>query len=150
MTGIALTPSNIARSGAPATRDAPVVRWVLTAIALGFLAIFLVLPLAVVFTEALKGGLGAYFKSFQDPDALAAIRLTLLTAAIAVPLNIVFGVCAAWAITKYRFRGRALLVTLIDLPFAVSPVVAGLIYVLVFGLQGAGIRGNSRRMATAA
>lgn len=121
---------------APALRDAPVVRWALTAIALGFLAVFLVLPLVVVFAEALREGWSAYIAGLRDPDALSAIRLTLVTAGIAVPINVVFGVCAAWAITKFRFRGRSILVTLIDLPFAISPVVAGLIYVLVFGLQG--------------
>ena len=125
-----------ARAAPPATRDAPGVRWALTAIALVFLALFLVLPLVVVFTEAFREGIGAYLASFNDPDALAAISLTLLTAAVAVPLNVAFGICAAWAITKFKFPGRPLLVTLIDLPFAVSPVVAGLIFVLVFGLQG--------------
>lgn len=124
------------RAQAPATRDAPIVRWTLITIALGFLALFLVLPLVVIFAEAFREGIGAYFASFNDPDALAAIKLTLLTAAIAVPVNVVFGICAAWAITKFKFPGRSLLVTLIDLPFAVSPVVAGLIFVLVFGLQG--------------
>lgn len=124
------------RATAPALRDAAWVRWVLTAIALAFLAVFLVLPLVVVFAEALREGWSAYLASFRDPDALSAIRLTVITAAIAVPLNVVFGVCAAWAITKFRFPGRSVLITVIDLPFAVSPVVAGLIYVLVFGLQG--------------
>lgn len=124
------------RAQAPATRDTPIVRWTLITIALGFLALFLVLPLVVIFAEAFREGIGAYFASFNDPDALAAIKLTLLTAAISVPVNVVFGVCAAWAITKFKFPGRSLLVTLIDLPFAVSPVVAGLIFVLVFGLQG--------------
>lgn len=124
------------RAQAPATRDASIVRWTLIAIAFGFLALFLVLPLVVIFAEAFREGIGAYFASFNDPDALAAIKLTLLTAAISVPVNVVFGVCAAWAITKFKFPGRSLLVTLIDLPFAVSPVVAGLIFVLVFGLQG--------------
>ncbi|MCW5777673.1 MAG: sulfate ABC transporter permease subunit CysW [Phycisphaeraceae bacterium] len=124
------------RAQAPATRDAPLVRWALTAIALGFLALFLVLPLVVIFAEALREGAAAYFASFNDADALSAIKLTLLTAAIAVPVNVAFGMCAAWSITKFKFPGRSLLVTLIDLPFAVSPVVAGLIFVLVFGLQG--------------
>jgi sulfate transport system permease protein len=124
------------RAQAPATRDAPIVRWTLIAIALGFLALFLVLPLVVIVAEAFREGIGAYFASFNDPDGRAALKLTLLTAAIAVPVNVVFGVCAAWAITKFKFPGRSLLVTLIDLPFAVSPVVAGLIFVLVFGLQG--------------
>ncbi len=94
------------------------------------------LPLAAVFTEALRRGLGAYFSAFADPDALSAIRLTLLTAGIAVPCNLVFGVAAAWAIARFNFRGKSVLTTLIDLPFAVSPVISGLIYVLIFGLQG--------------
>ena len=119
-----------------ATHEAVWVRWLLTGIALLFVGFFLVLPLAAVFTEALRRGVGAYFASFQDADALAAIRLTLLAAAIAVPCNLVFGVAAAWAIAKFDFRGKSLLTTLIDLPFAVSPVIAGLIYVLIFGLQG--------------
>ncbi len=119
-----------------ATRDAPWVRWSLTAVALLFLAGFLLLPLAAVFTEALRKGLGVYFCALIDADALAAIRLTLLAAAISVPANVVFGVAAAWAITKFHFRGKNVLITLIDLPFAVSPVISGLIYVLVFGLQG--------------
>ncbi len=128
--------SNASRAYAPATRDPKLVRWLLTSIALVFLGLFLVLPLVVIFTEALRDGIGAYLASFSDPDALAAIKLTLLAAGISVPLNIAFGLCAAWAITKFKFPGRSFLVTLIDLPFAVSPVVAGLIYVLVFGLQG--------------
>jgi len=118
------------------TTEAPWVRWTLIGIALAFLLLFLVLPLAAVFTEALRKGFGAYWEALKEPDAWAAIRLTLLTAAIAVPLNLVFGVCAAWAIAKYDFRGKAFLTTLVDLPFSVSPVVAGLIYVLVFGAQG--------------
>jgi sulfate transport system permease protein len=118
------------------TTEAPWVRWTLTGIALAFLLLFLVLPLAAVFTEALRKGFEAYVEALKEPDAWAAIRLTLVTAAIAVPLNLVFGVAAAWAIAKYEFRGKALLTTLVDLPFSVSPVVAGLIYVLVFGAQG--------------
>ncbi len=118
------------------TTEAPWVRWALTALALGFMALFLLLPLAAVFTEALRQGLNAYLASLREPDAWAAIRLTLLTAAIAVPLNLVFGVAAAWCIAKYEFRGKALLTTLVDLPFSVSPVVAGLTYVLLFGAQG--------------
>ena len=112
------------------------VRVVLIGLALLFMGLFLVLPLAAVFTEALRKGLGAYLNALQDEDAWSAIRLTLITAAIAVPLNLVFGVAAAWAIAKFEFRGKALLTTLIDLPFSVSPVVAGLIYVLMFGAQG--------------
>jgi len=116
--------------------EQPWVRWLLTGSALLFLAGFLFLPLVAVFTEALRQGFGVYWESLKDPDALAAIRLTLLTAAIAVPLNLVFGVAAAWAIAKFEFRGKAFLITLIDLPFSVSPVVSGLIYVLIFGAQG--------------
>jgi sulfate transport system permease protein len=118
------------------TTEAPWVRWTLTGIALLFLLLFLVLPLAAVFTEALRKGLDAYLEALKEPDAWSAIRLTLLTAAIAVPLNLVFGVAAAWCIAKYEFRGKAFLTTLVDLPFSVSPVVSGLIYVLVFGAQG--------------
>src|SRR5687768_7674839 len=118
------------------TTEAPWVRNTLIAIALVFLLLFLVLPLAAVFTEALRKGLGAYLEGLKEPDAWAAIRLTLITAAVAVPLNLVFGVAAAWCVAKYEFRGKAFLTTLVDLPFSVSPVVAGLIYVLVFGAQG--------------
>ena len=112
------------------------VRRLLIGIALSFLTIFLFVPLAFVFTQAFAKGIGVYFAAIVDDDALAAIRLTLLAAAIAVPLNLVFGIAAAWAIAKFRFPGKNVLTTLIDLPFSVSPVVAGLIYVLVFGLQG--------------
>jgi sulfate transport system permease protein len=114
-------------------------RWarvVLTSIALLFLLLFLALPLAAVFSEALSKGIDAYLDALKEPDAWSAIRLTLITAAIAVPLNLVFGIAAAWCIAKYDFRGKAFLTTLVDLPFSVSPVVAGLIYVLVFGAQG--------------
>ncbi len=124
------------RGANAASRDSAIVRWTLIVIALAFLTLFLVLPIALVFAEALREGLGVYLASFKDPDALSAVKLTLIAAAIAVPLNVGFGICAAWAITKFRFPGRPILVTLIDLPFAVSPVVAGLIYVLVFGMQG--------------
>jgi sulfate transport system permease protein len=119
-----------------ATNDPAWVRWTLTTIALLFLTFFLALPLAAVFAEALRRGFGAYFSAFADHDAIASIRLTLLTALISVPANLVFGVAAAWVIAKFQFRGKSLLTTLIDLPFAVSPVISGLIYVLVFGLQG--------------
>ncbi|MET0204661.1 MAG: sulfate ABC transporter permease subunit CysW [Casimicrobiaceae bacterium] len=112
------------------------VRGLLIGMALAFLTIFLFVPLAFVFVEALKKGLGVYVAALVEPDALAAIRLTLLTAAIAVPLNLVFGVAAAWSIAKFDFPGKSVLTTLIDLPFSVSPVIAGLIYVLIFGLQG--------------
>lgn len=119
-----------------ATQDPRWVRWLLTGIALGFLGFFLVLPLVAVFGEALRRGLGAYFVAVGDADALAAVKLTLIAALISVPANVVFGVAAAWCIAKYSFRGKSLLITLIDLPFAVSPVISGLIYVLVFGAQG--------------
>src|SRR5690606_30880474 len=102
----------------------------------GFLAAILLAPLAMVFFAALEKGIGPYFDSFADSDTLAAIRLTLITAAIVVPLNTLFGLAAAWAIAKFEFRGKSLLITLVDLPFAVSPVVSGLIYVLLFGAQG--------------
>jgi sulfate transport system permease protein len=118
------------------TTEAPWVRFTLIGIALVFVVLFLVLPLAAVFAEALRKGFGAYLEGLREPDAWSAIRLTLVTAAIAVPLNLVFGVAAAWCIAKYEFRGKAFLTTLVDLPFSVSPVVAGLIYVLMFGAQG--------------
>jgi sulfate/thiosulfate transport system permease protein len=119
-----------------ATSEPFFVRWVLIAIALAFLGLFLFLPLGVVFYTAFQKGASYYFQTFHDPDTLAAIRLTLLAAAISVPLNVVFGVAAAWVIGKFEFVGKGLLITLIDLPFSVSPVVSGLIYVLLFGLQG--------------
>ncbi len=112
------------------------VRWSLIALALCFMFLFLVLPLAAVFTEALRKGVDVYWQALQEPDAWSAIRLTFFTALVAVPLNLVFGVAAAWAIAKYEFPGKAFLTTLVDLPFSVSPVVAGLIYVLMFGAQG--------------
>ena len=111
-------------------------RRVLLALAIGFLLLVLALPLAGVFTEGLRKGLGAYLSSFADPDALAAIHLTLLVAVISVPANLVFGVAAAWAITRFSFPGKSFLVTLIDLPFSVSPVVSGLVFVLLFGANG--------------
>jgi sulfate transport system permease protein len=126
----------VARRRAISTTESPWIQAVLIAIALVFIALFLVLPLAAVFAEALRKGLGAFWHALLEPDAWAAIRLTLLTAVVAVPLNLVFGVAAAWAIAKYEFRGKSFLTTLIDLPFSVSPIVAGLIYVLVFGAQG--------------
>jgi sulfate transport system permease protein len=119
-----------------ATAEPVIVRWLLIGAAVLFLGVFLFLPLAVVFTTAFQTGLAGYLRAFRDPDTLAAIRLTLLAAGIAVPLNMVFGVAAAWAIGKFEFVGKSLLITLIDLPFSVSPVVSGLIYVLLFGLQG--------------
>lgn len=119
-----------------ATTEAWWVRWLLIGLALAFLVLFLFLPLVAVFVEAFRKGAEAYFASFRDPDALSAIKLTLVTAGIAVPLNLVFGIAASWLIAKFEFRGKSFLTTLIDLPFAVSPVISGLIYVLVFGLQG--------------
>ena len=110
--------------------------WFLTTIALLFLAVIVVLPLATVFVEALRKGVGVYLAALCEPDSMAAVRLTLLAAGIAVPLNLVFGLAASWAIAKFSFRGKSFLITLIDLPFAVSPVISGLIYVLVFGAQG--------------
>ncbi|MEJ8573549.1 sulfate ABC transporter permease subunit CysW [Microbaculum marinum] len=130
--------SDIALAAAPpaATTESPLVRILLTAVAVGFLGLFLLLPLVAVFFEALRGGVAAYFSALVDPDALAAIRLTLLVAAIAVPANLMFGVAAAWAIAKFAFRGKSLLITLIDLPFSISPVITGLAFVLLFGGQG--------------
>ncbi|MDO9114345.1 MAG: sulfate ABC transporter permease subunit CysW [Polaromonas sp.] len=127
------TPASHARAG---TTESPWVRYTLITVALLFVLLFLVLPLAAVFTEALRKGFGAYLAALKEPDAWSAIELTLIAAAIAVPLNLVFGVSAAWAIAKYEFRGKSFLTTLVDLPFSVSPVVAGLMYVLVFGAQG--------------
>jgi sulfate transport system permease protein len=112
------------------------VRFTLTAASLLFVGIFLVVPLVAVFTEGLRHGVGAYFAALADPDAQAAVKLTLLTAGIAVPLNLLFGLAASWAVAKFEFRGKALLIALIELPFAVSPVISGLIYVLLFGAQG--------------
>jgi sulfate/thiosulfate transport system permease protein len=119
-----------------ATREPAWVKGVLIVVALAFFSLFLLLPLVTVFVEALRRGWEVYLAALVEPDALSAITLTLLVAAIAVPLNLVFGVAAAWAITKFDFPGKQLLTTLIDLPFSVSPVIAGLIFVLVFGAQG--------------
>jgi sulfate/thiosulfate transport system permease protein len=119
-----------------ATSESRAVRWTLTGIALVFLALVLVLPLALVFHQALAKGLPAYWQAITDPDARSAARLTILIASIAVPVNLVFGVAAAWCISKFSFPGRNLLVTLIDLPFAVSPVISGMIFVLLFGAHG--------------
>ncbi len=119
-----------------ATAEPALVQWGLTLAALLFVGGFLFLPLGTVFAEALSRGPMAYWRAVSDPDALAAVRLTLLTAAIAVPLNLVFGVAASWAIAKFDFRGKSVLISLIDLPFSVSPVISGLIFVLLFGLQG--------------
>jgi sulfate/thiosulfate transport system permease protein len=119
-----------------ATAEPVVVRGLLIGVALVFLGVFLLVPLAAVFTEAFRKGAQVYFAALTEPDALSAIQLTVLVAAIAVPANLIFGIAAAWAIAKFDFKGKSVLITLIDLPFAVSPVVSGLIYVLMFGLQG--------------
>lgn len=120
----------------PVITESAWIRWTLITAALVFLCLFLLLPLTAVFVEAFRKGSEAFFESFQDPDAKAAFYLTLLTAAISVPLNLIFGIAAAWCIAKFEFRGKSLLLTFIDLPFAVSPVISGLIYVLLFGAQG--------------
>jgi sulfate transport system permease protein len=117
-------------------QESPLVRWLLVGAAFLYIAIILLLPLATVFAEAFKAGIGPWLEAVTEPDALSAIKLTLLVALIAVPLNVVFGIAAAWAITKHHFRGKTILLTLIDLPFSVSPVVSGLIYVLLFGASG--------------
>ncbi len=118
------------------TTESKTTKTVLIAAAMFFLALFLLVPLLVVFVEALRAGVPAFLKGLTEPDTIAAIELTLLVAAISVPANCLFGVCAAWAIAKYEFRGKTILMTLIDLPFSVSPVIAGLIYVILFGSQG--------------
>ncbi|HYS44328.1 MAG TPA: sulfate ABC transporter permease subunit, partial [Geobacteraceae bacterium] len=125
-----------ARNAGQSLSELAPVRWLLIAAALGFLALFLVIPLAAVFAQALEKGAAVYLAALREPDTLSAIWLTLLTAVVCVPLNLVFGIVAAWSIAKFTFPGKSLLITLIDLPFSVSPVVSGLIYVLLFGLQG--------------
>ena len=130
------TDTRALRRAQAGTTEATWLRNLLIGLALAFLLLFLVLPLAAVFTEALRQGWDAYVEGLTDPDAWSAIKLTLLTAVIAVPLNLVFGVAAAWCVAKFEFRGKAFLITLIDLPFTISPVVAGLMYVLVFGANG--------------
>src|SRR5271165_871688 len=116
--------------------ESPLARTLLIVATLAFLGLFLLMPLAIVFAEAFAHGLAGYFQTFSDPDVRAAIGLTLLVASIAVPMNTAFGIAAAWCIAKFDFRGKSVLITLIDLPFSVSPVVSGLIFVLVFGAQG--------------
>lgn len=118
------------------TEEQPWVRIPLIAIALGFLLLFLVLPLVAIFIKAFEKGAGVYVAAITDPDALSAIKLTLLVAILTVPLNAIFGIAAAWAITKFEFKGKSLLITLIDLPFAISPVIAGLVFVLLFSAHG--------------
>jgi sulfate transport system permease protein len=139
-------PTSLQEQAMPASRSRDIVasattepgwaRWLLIGGAMAFLLFFLLLPLVLVFAEALRGGVHVFWKAISDPDALAAIRLTLLVTAIVIPLNLVFGVAAAWAVSKHRFPGRRLLVSLIDLPFSVSPVVAGVVFILIFGRQG--------------
>ena len=124
------------RSALAAPTEPAWVRWALVGVALSFLSLFLFVPLVAVFHEALKKGWDVYLAAIVEPDALSAVKLTLIAAGISVPLNLVFGVSAAWAIAKHDFRGKQLLITLIDLPFSVSPVVAGLVFVLLFGAQG--------------
>ena len=132
----ALSSNHSPDTPATGSRDPAFVKWTLIAVTVLFLLLFLAVPLAAIFTEALRKGFGAYLASFRDPAALDAIKLTLLVSAIAVPLNVVFGLAAAWAIAKFEFKGKSILTTLIDLPFAVSPVISGLIYVMLFGLHG--------------
>jgi sulfate transport system permease protein len=119
-----------------ATRDPPWIKFAVLGVSLTFFELFLLMPLTAVFVEAFRRGWGVYLAALVEPDALSAIQLTLLIAVLAVPLNLVFGVAAAWAITKFDFRGKQLLISLIDLPFSVSPVISGLVFVLVFGAQG--------------
>lgn len=125
-----------AAKGVNVRTEPAVVRWTITAIAIGFLTLFVVLPLATVFAKAFSHGMSAYWVAVTEPDALAAVRLTLLVAGISVLFNMVFGLAAAWAIAKFEFPGKSLLITLVDLPFSVSPVISGLIFVLLFGAQG--------------
>ena len=137
MTNAAIAPLLVAPIEGPrVTTERPLVQVTLIGVAVIFLVLFLLLPLAAVFVEALRAGLGTYFAAVTEPDAVAAIKLTLLVAAIAVPANVVFGLAASWAIAKFEFKGKSILNTLIDLPFSVSPVISGLIYVLLFGAQG--------------
>jgi len=119
-----------------ARRDPPVLAGALIFLSIAYFAVVLLLPLATVFVEALRRGFGGYFQALQDPDAISAIRLTLLVAAIAVPLNTVFGLAAAWAVSKFEFWGKSALVTLIDIPFSISPVISGLVFVLLYGANG--------------
>jgi sulfate transport system permease protein len=130
------TPPAVLAKKVSIRRDPAIVRWSLTLLAMGALGVFILLPLLVVFVEAFQKGVGAYLKAIEDPNTLAAVKLSLLTVAISVPLNVIFGITAAWTITKFNFPGKNILVTLIDIPFGVSPVISGLIFVLMFGAQG--------------
>jgi sulfate transport system permease protein len=136
MTDVAAPAPAIGPRFRPASAEAPVIRALLIAVALVFLFVFLVMPLAIVFYEAFRHGFGAFLSGITERDARAAIKLTFIVAAISVPANLIFGLAASWAIAKFEFKGKSLLVTLIDLPFSVSPVTSGLIYVLLFGAQG--------------
>ena len=137
MSDAAIAPLLVSETrGLAVTTERLPVRVILITVGVTFLILFLLLPLAAVFVEAFRAGLGAYFAAITEPDAVAAIKLTLLVAAIAVPANVIFGLAASWAIAKFDFVGKSMLNTLIDLPFSVSPVISGLIYVLLFGLQG--------------
>jgi sulfate transport system permease protein len=137
MAGIVTSPGNsAAKKSQRGTEESPIVKWVLISIALGFCLVFLLLPLINVFVQAFAKGWTFYWESLTHPDSWAAIRLTLIVAGISVPLNVLFGLAAAWSIAKFKFRGKPMLITLIDLPFSVSPVVAGLMFVVLFGLQG--------------
>lgn len=133
---VTMQPVRAPRRNLTTTTESMPVRWILITAALAFLVLFLFLPLAAVFIEAFRKGVGTYTASFREADAIAAVKLTLLAAGISVPLNLAFGLAASWCITKFSFPGKSLLITLIDLPFAVSPVISGLIYVLLFGAQG--------------
>lgn len=133
---VALTNRTVRETRSRVRRGSAAVRWLLIGIALLYLGLLLVVPLVAVFVQALDKGIQAYWDAIRHPETLAAIRLTLMTAAVAVPLNFFFGVAAAWALTRFRFPGKSLLVTLIDLPFTVSPVIAGLIFVLTYGVHG--------------
>lgn len=137
MSGVALGTDVVTEDRARSvTTERRPVRVALILIAVGFLILFLLLPLVAVFAEALRAGFGGYWQAISEPDAVAAMKLTLLVAAIAVPANLIFGLAASWAIAKFEFPGKSILNTLIDLPFSVSPVISGLVYVLLFGLQG--------------
>ena len=131
-----INPARLVAREQQALQDADWVRWSLIAIAIGFISLFICVPLALVFIQAFSKGVEAYWSALSQPDTVAAIKLTLLVALVTVPLNTVFGVAAAWAITRFEFKGKSLLTTLIDLPFSVSPVISGLIFVLLFGAQG--------------
>jgi sulfate transport system permease protein len=128
--------ASVAAEARPLTRGAKLARVLLLTVSFGFLGLLLLAPLGAILTQALAKGVGAWFESFADPDTIASIKLTLFTAAVVVPANTLFGIAAAWAIARFEFRGKSLLVTLIDLPFAVSPVIAGLVLVFLFGTQG--------------